>query len=179
MAATAARVARAMTQTSQTGTESGGRKTTSGPVLRHGGFTLVELLIVLTLLVTLTAVLSPMLLPSPARELRAAAGEIATTLRETRRHAQADQQRQRFIMDTQTGQYGIERTASWRTLPEDIRAELTTSKSLVSGQERGAIDFFPNGSSTGGRVRLGMADRSIRVDIEWLTGRIRIAETDP
>ena len=143
------------------------------------GFTLVELLIVFTLLVALTAALAPLLIPSPTRALRASASEIATTLRETRRQAQAHQMRQRFLVDTESGKFGIEDTRTWRALPEDMNVQLTTGRSLLTGRTSGGIDFFPDGSSTGGRVALSIDDHSLRVDIEWLTGRIRVNEDDP
>jgi len=144
----------------------------------HGaaGFTLVELLIVLTLLATLSAILAPILLPSPARTLRGAASEIATTLRETRRQAQAEQAGRRFVLDTGAGRFGMEGASGWRALPDGVEAVLTTAETLVAEQGRGGIDFFPDGSSTGGRVALRMDGQTVRVDIEWLTGRIRVSE---
>lgn len=140
------------------------------------GFTLVELLIVITLLATLSAVLAPILLPSPTRTLRGAASEVATTLRETRRQAQVGQARRRFVIDTASRRFGIQGSAAWRPLPDGVEVGLTTAESLLADERRGGIDFFPDGSSTGGRVTLGMQGLSVRVDIEWLTGRIRVSE---
>lgn len=146
---------------------------------RAPGFTLVELLIVITLLVTLTAVLAPILLPSPTRALRATAAEVATTLRETRRQARLVQSRQRFLVDTEARTYAIAGAGVARRLPEGVSVALTTGESLLSGDSRGGIDFFPDGTSTGGRVTLALEGRSLRIDIEWLTGRIRVAENTP
>lgn len=140
------------------------------------GFTLIELMIVFTLLITLSAILAPLLLPSASRTLQTTAGEIATTLREARRQAQANQVRKRFLIDTQSGQYGVEGAGSWRTLPGEMKAALTTGESLLTGETRGGIDFFPDGTSSGGRVELGLAEQSLKVDIEWLTGRIRVSD---
>ena len=50
---------------------------------------------------------------------------------------------------------------------------------LLSGNGRGGIDFFPDGTSTGGRITLALEGRNRRIDIEWLTGRIRVAEDEP
>ncbi len=161
-----------MTRTSPTGIERVRHRTA-----RSTGFTLVELLIALTILVTLTAVLAPVIVPSPGRALRQAGSEIATTLRETRRHAQAEQARRRFLMDTEAGSYGIEHAGRRRALPNGMSAQLTTAESLQTGETSGGIDFFPDGSSTGGRVLLALDDQSLQVDIEWLTGRIRVSDT--
>jgi general secretion pathway protein H len=146
---------------------------------RNSGFTLVEVLIVLTLLVTLSAILAPVLLPSPTRVLRTAASDVATGLRETRRLARAEQQRRRFTIDTEQRRFGIEGRSEGRRLPDDVTIALTTAESLMVNDARGGIDFFPDGSSTGGRVALSIDGRRLHVDIEWLTGRIRVAEVTP
>jgi general secretion pathway protein H len=155
--------------------------TYAGRTLRReaAGFTLIELLVVITLLAILSAILVPILIPSPARTLQTAASEVATTLRETRRLAQSRQAHQRFMIDTETERYGIEGAAAWRQLPDGTQAALTTAQALVVNRKLGGIDFFPDGSSTGGRVTLSMSGRSVRVDIEWLTGRIRVSEIEP
>jgi general secretion pathway protein H len=36
---------------------------------------------------------------------------------------------------------------------------------------RGAFLFFPDGSSTGGDIRLELAGREARVCVSWLTGQ--------
>ena len=142
-------------------------------------YTLVELLIVITLMVTIGAFLAPMMLPSPARVLQQAAGDVATALRETRREARAKQMRTRFSIDTADGRYGTLGMSTTRALPQDVQARLTTAESLLSGDTAGGIDFFPDGSSSGGRIVLHVSDIDLQVDVEWLTGRIRIAEVTP
>lgn len=143
------------------------------------GFTLVEVLVVLTLLVTLSAILAPVLLPSPARVLRTAASDVATGLRETRRLARAEQQRRRFTIDTGQRRFHIEGRSQGRQLPDDVTIALTTARSLLVDDARGGIDFFPDGSSTGGRVALSAEGHRLHVDVDWLTGRIRVAEVGP
>lgn len=141
---------------------------------RTSGFSLIEILIVMTLVVTMTALLAPILLPSPGRLLTASAGDVAITMRETRRHARAENQRKRFIVDTEERRFGIADASQWKTFPEDMTIQLTTAESLVTDDRRGAIDFFPDGTSTGGRLVLGLAQQSVQIDVEWLTGRIRV-----
>ena len=60
-----------------------------------------------------------------------------------------------------------------------IRACLLPAVLLLaacSEQDTGAIRFFPDGSSTGGRVTLMVGERSYAVDVDWLTGRVRVLE---
>jgi len=143
------------------------------------GFTLVEILIVSALMLVLAAVLAPILIPSPGRALRSTGSEIVTTIRDTRRQALADQSRRRFLVDTASGRFGTEGTGSWRSIPDDMAVSLTTGRSLLTGSDTGGIDFFPDGSSSGGRVSLSLDDRSVRVDVEWLTGRVRMNQNPP
>ena len=45
----------------------------------------------------------------------------------------------------------------------------------VDGQTA-AITFLPDGSSTGGRVELAGAARRVQVGVDWLTGRVTVAD---
>lgn len=172
MVATAAPAEKAMAQTSPTGIEGAARLGSVGARSYSHGFTLIEVLVVLTLLVVIAAVLTPVLLPSPARTLHTAAGELVVALRETRRIAQARRQPNRFHVDTEAGRYGNALGGDWRSLPEHSTVELTTARSLTDSAGRGGIAFFPDGSSSGGRLRLGLDGHTAQIDVEWLTGRV-------
>jgi hypothetical protein len=37
------------------------------------------------------------------------------------------------------------------------------------------ISFAPDGSASGGGIVLGSANRRVKIDIEWLTGRVQVA----
>mgnify|MGYP003296267829 CR=1 FL=1 len=61
-------------------------------------------------------------------------------------------------------------------LPHDIELKLFTAQSDLVSETVGAVRFFPDGGSTGGRVTLAAGERKFDVDIDWLTGRVAIAE---
>jgi general secretion pathway protein H len=42
----------------------------------------------------------------------------------------------------------------------------------------GRIRFFPDGSATGGRVTLIGQNQTLVVDINWLTGEIKLGDKD-
>jgi general secretion pathway protein H len=123
--------------------------------------------------------MSPLLLPTPARTINAAAGEVVVALRETRRLAQTSQQPRSLLIDTKALRFAIEPSERWRPLPRNSTAEVTTAQSLLNDDNTGAIAFFPDGSSSGGRVKLGLDGHIAQVDVDWLTGRIRLAEGAP
>jgi general secretion pathway protein H len=50
----------------------------------------------------------------------------------------------------------------------------------ITGEQRdvtqGDIRFNPDGSSTGGRISVADGARSIAVGVDWLSGRVSVAE---
>jgi general secretion pathway protein H len=64
-------------------------------------------------------------------------------------------------------------------LPESVRLGLFTAEAELSGEGLGSIRFYPDGSSTGGRVSLEAAGKRRLVDVNWLTGAVVIREENP
>jgi general secretion pathway protein H len=142
------------------------------------GFTLLETLVALALVAVLLAVAVPALVTSPGVELRAAADTLATGLRQARLEAQRRQRPLALQVDVEARTLQLEDDARQRQLPEDIQLELFTAEQEMLGPGHGGIRFYPDGSSTGGRVTLELAGLRTRVDVEWLTGRVRITADD-
>ena len=141
------------------------------------GFSLLELIAVLLILAVAFTILLPGLFRGSSSELLAAARVVAAGLRQTRDRAittnratvmEFDVERRRIVLETRA-----------RLLPQWARLGLFTARSERIDETRGTIRFFPDGSSTGGRVTLGTDDRSIQVDVDWLTGRVSILEGTP
>ena len=67
-------------------------------------------------------------------------------------------------------------TGAERRLPANLSIELLT----IAGESRGAgvgdIRFNPDGSSTGGRISLADGQQRIAVGVDWLTGRVSVAD---
>ena len=47
---------------------------------------------------------------------------------------------------------------------------------LAPARRTGAISFAPDGSSSGGRIERADGGRRMRVSVDWLTGRVGVAE---
>ena len=62
------------------------------------------------------------------------------------------------------------------SLPARLDLKLYTAQSEIVDDRRGAIRFYPDGSSTGGRVTVASGERKLLVDVDWLTGRVTIKE---
>jgi general secretion pathway protein H len=138
------------------------------------GFSLLELLVVLAVL-ALVAVIA---IPGTGGALTGAALEsgarrLAAGLREARSLAVAQNRVVRFTLSGAEKRYFVGAGARGAPLPAKLGIILTTAAPDAGGGESGAIRFFPDGSSTGGRIELtGPAERR-SVTVDWLTGRIR------
>jgi general secretion pathway protein H len=141
------------------------------------GFTLVELLAVLAILAVIVAAL-PGLVPGsrPTVELKAAARELALGLRQTRSLAIAGNRPEIFAVDVRAGRYTVGAEGSPRRLPGRLELALHTAADDLVDDAVGAIRFFPDGSSTGGRIALAGGGRALDVVVDWLTGRIEVRE---
>jgi general secretion pathway protein H len=51
---------------------------------------------------------------------------------------------------------------------------LITAQSEQANESVGAIRFYPDGSSTGGRIDLSSDDVRYVIDVSWLTGTVMV-----
>ena len=141
------------------------------------GFTLIELLVVMVLMGVILAVV-PMALFNvlPGAELKGAARDIAAGLRQARSLAVLGNRDVDFVVDIAARDYAILGKGESRALPERLEIQLETAQSELSDEDVGVISFFPDGSSTGGRVTLGWEGREYHVMVDWLTGQVSVVE---
>ena len=62
------------------------------------------------------------------------------------------------------------------SLPKDVELKLFTAQKDLVNDKVGAIRFYPDGGSNGGRLTIAAGERKFEVDIDWLTGRVAILE---
>jgi general secretion pathway protein H len=143
---------------------------------RAGGFTLIELLVSLAILGLALSLIAGYKPPwSRGLGLQATAGELAAGLRLARSEAILSNRPVLFDLDLIGHRYRIG-TRTPRRLPADLSLELLTiSGETVNGRE-GDIRFNPDGSSTGGRISLADGRRRVAVGVDWLTGRVSVAD---
>ncbi|HYR01458.1 MAG TPA: GspH/FimT family protein [Casimicrobiaceae bacterium] len=141
------------------------------------GVTLVELLVVLMLMAIIAAIAIPMLGPGVSNaELRSAARQVAAGLRMARDDAVATRTDTRVTLDLEHRTFQIERDPRVHALPRELEMKLFTAQSDIVDEHVGAIRFYPDGGSTGGRVTLSAGERKFDVDVDWLTGRVAILD---
>ena len=144
---------------------------------RVRGVTLLELLIVLSIMAILAAIVVPIFGGGVSTgELKGATRELAAGLRVARSEALATRKETRVMLDLEGRTFQVERDARTHTLPRQIELKLFTAQSDLVNEKIGAIRFFPDGGSNGGRVTLTAGERKFNVDVDWLTGRVAILD---
>lgn len=109
-------------------------------------------------------------------ELRAAARDLAAGLRVTRGEAIRTQRETTLEIDVEAKDYRTGDGERRYALPERLDVKLVTAEVEIIDEHRGAIRFYPDGSSTGGRITLSAGERRHVVDVHWLTGRVTILD---
>lgn len=139
------------------------------------GFTLIELLIALAVLALALGLVGSQMRPPTSTQLGFTASEIAGALRLARAEAVARNRPTAVAFDLPASRWrGTD--GAWRRLPGGIGAALLAGRSETAGGGGTSILFYPDGSSTGGRVTLAQRDRQLAVGVDWLSGRVAIAE---
>ena len=144
------------------------------PDTSKGGFTLIELVVVIALLALVAAIAVPSAsrlidLSSPSDDVE----RLAAALRQARMAAIVEGRPRHVFIDPAHRQ--------WRHGKDvttfDSIASITTAVPPVGRRANGmsSIVFLPDGSATGGRIALGDGHRRRIVTIDWLTGNVAIA----
>jgi general secretion pathway protein H len=147
---------------------------------REAGFTLIEMIVVMAVLGLVAGLVLVRGPPrSAALEMRAAANAVAQTLRVARTRAIMSNQRVTVALDPRAATLRIGAGTS-RGLPAGVTMSVITAADLTSAQAgasaQAGIAFLPDGSSSGGRVELATGARRMQVGVDWLTGRVSVAD---
>jgi len=150
------------------------------PSCRRGdarGVTLLEMLVVLSIMAVIAAIVVPVFTGGVSgSELKGATREVAAGLRLARSEALATRTETRVMLDLENRSFQVERDPRTHALPKQIELKLFTAQSDLVSDKVGAIRFFPDGGSNGGRVTLAAGERKFNVDVDWLTGRVAILD---
>lgn len=138
------------------------------------GFTMLELIIALAIGAFLAALTIPSSSSRPsALEVAATARDVASTLRYARSRAIAFNRPTEVIIDARRGLYRSSE-ATPRAVSQGLQLASETPQAQKGARDQARIRFFPDGSSTGGRVALSAAGLRYDVWVRWLDGRVSV-----
>jgi len=132
------------------------------------GFTIAELLVVLVIIGGLAAAAASLIAPKPE-------GAMVRTARDM---LVADLRRQRMAAIAGNRAHGVairEDGTGYRLLPQENAIRLPEAL-RISRRGEGNIVFFPDGSSSGGLLRLKAGTVDLGLKIDPLLGRIALAD---
>ena len=139
------------------------------------GFTLFELLVVLAVLSLVLAVGLPRLVSAlPGTETRRSASDLAATLKDARFLAIRRNVETAVVLDLAGRRYAVAGTRETHNLPSGLEVAMVVAGAGQADGRAGRISFYPDGSSSGGRISLSQGTHRYHVDVAWLTGRVRV-----
>ncbi len=140
------------------------------------GFTLLELMIVLFIVVLAVGAISINIANgNPASQIKAAARDMASALRYARGQALISRKRVWVSINLIDNSYRVSDREKKFTLPESMRLTLTLAENTVKN-EKGRVVFYPDSSSSGGRIELEQGGFYQRIDINWINGNVTVAD---
>lgn len=140
--------------------------------MRNRGFTLVELVVALTIAALALAVVPvTMVRLYDTMQYRSAVRDVLVGLKSARVEAARRGMPVPFTLDTAERRYWVGAREAG-TLPTSLDLGLIVAQQELAG-ERGSIRFYPDGGSTGGSVVLRRASGDgVRLRVDWLLGRV-------
>jgi general secretion pathway protein H len=143
---------------------------------REAGFTLIEIIVVLAVvgfaLLLIVGYKPPW---SSGLGVRGAAAEVASSLRLARSEAILRNRPVAFEIDLASRRFRAG-SGAVRQLPPQLSIALLTVQGERRDVSTGDIRFNPDGSSTGGRISIAAGKRAVTVGVDWLTGRVSVAD---
>ncbi|HZX79173.1 type II secretion system protein XpsH [Lysobacter sp.] len=142
------------------------------------GTSLLEMLLVIALIAGIGLLAAGALGGGLAgMQLRSSAKEIAAALRFTRTQAIASGRPQRFTLDPAAHRWTAPNGRKGE-IPDSLRITFTGAREMQPRRGEGAIVFFADGASTGGRVQLSARRAAWNVDVAWLTGEVKLRRAE-
>ncbi len=149
------------------------------PFYKNRGFTLLELMVVLFIMVLGFAVVGINLSSgNDVTKLKVVARDMVSALRFARGESLISHEEMTVTFNLEQKNYTVSNRDKVYPIPKDVAVKVVTAKSQIKNGDLASIRFFPDGSSTGGRVTFSQGKSAWKIDINWLSGQIELNETD-
>lgn len=140
---------------------------------RTRGFTLLELMVVIVIVASISTLAGVNLVGRERSDIESVARTLMTDLRYVRSRAMVDNIDTEISFDLAANSYASRQANIERSLPKTLSLRLTIDQHEI-GDSRGKIVFYPDGSSSGGEIRLLKSGRTLEVATSWLNGYVEL-----
>lgn len=141
----------------------------------QSGFTILELLLVLFVVILGFGVIGLNISSgSDAASHQSAARDLVSALRFAKGQALIGHEETTVAIDLNENTYTVSDRDKVFNIDENIAVTVVTAQEELTGEGVASIRFFPDGSSTGGRIKLERNGAIWQIDINWLTGQIEL-----
>lgn len=139
---------------------------------REGGYSLLEVMLVLAILATLASIV-PMLVrkASPELQLRAEMDMLMRSLVLARSEARLEGHPAKIGIDGDNQGYGY--GGGQVRLPDGVEITVEGPEEFSGATVADSVIFYPRGGSSGGRLTLQFKGHMRAVSVDWLTSAIR------
>lgn len=139
------------------------------------GFSLLELLIVLFILLLGTGAIGLKIgSGNDATEHQSVARDLVSALRFAKGQALISHEETTVNLDLNENTYTVSDRDKVFSIPDTIALTVVTAQEEMEGEGLANIRFFPDGSSSGGRIKLERNSVTWQIDINWLTGQVEL-----
>ena len=140
------------------------------------GFTLIEILVVLALITLILAIIPPMFSNViDSTQIKSSSRLLVASLKEARSLAITKQKETTLMLDVEKKQFLLNQKQHNLNIPDNTKLQLIAANTEQLNEQLAGIRFFPDGSSTGGRIELSNNNLEYIIDVNWLTGKIQIS----
>lgn len=138
----------------------------------QSGFTLLEVLLLMALLSLGLLVIGTLTQRGQGEAtLKELQRQAVGMLYAARIDAMETGKARRLVIDPKSAALWLQASDERLDLGGNVKLSVSYARE-ASASEEGAIIFFPNGTSTGATLALGLDGRQALIDVHWLTGSI-------
>lgn len=127
-------------------------------------------MVVLVLVALFAGLALPQLAAARGPSAELIARDLVALLRDSRVQAITHHQKTVFWLGLRSRLYGIEGAASHR-MPADTTLEMWSVADRATA-DRGAIEFYPEGGASGGRIAVERHGQRSLIAVDWLSGAV-------
>lgn len=143
--------------------------------MKANGFTLVETLVVLAIMALLITITPPFFSGViQSTKLKAASWNIVSALKSARNQAITKQKESTLIFNVEKKYFSFNKKNYPLELPNNTILSLIAADTERLNKKQAAIRFFPDGTSTGGQIKIMDGQNKYLIDVNWLTGKIKL-----